>query len=143
MGRPSDYNPQIAAIICERLANAESLLKICQDDDMPGYSTIYQWKDKHPEFAENLARAREDMADYISHQIIAIADEQSEDWVDTKFGPVLNKEAVARSRVRIDARLKMMQLLKPKSYGEKVALQHSGPEGGPIQCVTRSILEDK
>jgi hypothetical protein len=126
MGRPSDYDPAICEKICERLAKAESLLKICEDSEMPGYSTIYQWKDKHPEFAEKLARAREDMADYISHQIIAIADEQDEDWTMTKFGPVFNKEAAARSRVRIDARLRMMQMLKPRSYDPAKKVELSG-----------------
>lgn len=132
-GRPSTYTTELGESICARVANAESLLSVCSAEEMPDYSTVMRWQKSNAEFRDNLARAREDMADFVSHQLIAIADEQSEDWVNTKFGPVFNKEAAARSRIRIEARLKLMQLLKPKSYGEKLGITDG--EGGPLQFV--------
>lgn len=138
MARPTKLTQELAELICRRVASAESLLSILDDETMPGYSTVMRWQKDNPEFRDNLARAREDMADYISHQIIGIADEQKDDWYNTKFGPVFNKEAAARSRIRIDARLKLMQMLKPKSYGQK--LQHSGADGeSAIQFVLTRV----
>lgn len=93
---------------------------------MPNASTVFRWLNLHEEFSKNLARARETMADYISFQIMDIADEQDKDWYESKFGPRVNPEAVMRSKVRIDARVKLMQMLKPKTYGEKLALEHTG-----------------
>lgn len=41
MPRPSTYTPELADLICERLANGESLLQVCRDDGMPSKATIY------------------------------------------------------------------------------------------------------
>ncbi len=59
-GRPSDYTPEIADVICNRIAGDESLESICREVDMPGSSTVRQWLRKHPEFAADYARAREE-----------------------------------------------------------------------------------
>jgi hypothetical protein len=50
----------MANLICDRIAGDESLESICRADDMPGSSTVRQWLRKHPEFAANYARAREE-----------------------------------------------------------------------------------
>lgn len=59
MGRPTDYSPEIALVICERIAADESLVQICKSDGMPGLTTVYRWRDEHVEFRANYARARE------------------------------------------------------------------------------------
>jgi hypothetical protein len=41
--------------------------------------------------------------------------------------------AVARSRLRIDPRKGLASKLAPKKYGDKVAAELSGPDGGPIR----------
>ena len=41
---------------------------------------------------------------------------------------------VQRNRLRVDTRKWVMSKLAPKKYGEK--LEHSGPDGGPIQIVS-------
>ena len=55
-----------------------------------------------------------------------IADDSTNDWVETKFGPQLNREAIERTRLRIDARKWMMARILPKKYGDKLDLNHSG-----------------
>lgn len=120
MGRPSSFTQEIADEICDRISQAESLVKICQDEHMPNCSTVFAWSHRDAEFSKNLARAREACADYISHQILDIADEQNKDWKQGKYGLQVDKEAIERSKVRIDTRIKLMQMLKPKSYGPKL-----------------------
>ncbi len=135
MARPSSYNKAIAEEICERISLAEPLYKICKDTHMPDVSTVFRWTYKNEEFRNNLAHARETCADFLSHQIIEIADEQNEDWFETNHGKMFNKEAAARSRIRIDARLKMMQLLKPKSYSDKMQIEHDHKGAVGVQLV--------
>lgn len=59
-GRPTIYSEEIAATICERLANDESLISICADEDMPGLTTVYRWRRENEAFRQAYAHARED-----------------------------------------------------------------------------------
>ncbi len=125
MARPSTYDAKVAADICSRLAGGESLNAICGDEKMPALSTVYLWLSKRPEFLEQYVRAREEQADTLADQILQIADEENED--------------PQRQRLRVDARKWVASKLKPKKYGDKVDLEHSGPDGGPL--VTKIIRE--
>jgi len=60
-------------------------------------------------------------------QTVDIADDTSKD--NSFAGSV----AVARSRLRIDARKWLASKLAPKKYGDKIDATLSGPDGGPIQ----------
>ena len=42
-GQPTKRSPELIELICLRIACGESLMQVCQDDDMPGYSTIQRW----------------------------------------------------------------------------------------------------
>jgi len=58
MSRPTDYTEEVGLAICERIADGESLRTICSDNDMPGRTTVYQWLEAQPAFANHYARAR-------------------------------------------------------------------------------------
>ena len=121
MGRPSDYSLELAARICERLADGESLKAICSADDMPNKATVYLWLTKHPEFSDMYARAREDQADTLADEIIEIADDSRRDTItDERGNEVCNTEWINRSRLRVDARKWIAAKLKPRKYGERV-----------------------
>ena len=68
------------------------------------------------------ARAREAQAENYADQIIEIADDTTRDWVDKQTASgtvrVLDHEHVQRSRLRVDARLKMMEKQAPTWYGQ-------------------------
>jgi hypothetical protein len=100
---------------------------------MPAQSTVYEWLLRHPEFAENYTRAREEQADTLADEIIAIADESPETVeVRDKEGNVLDVKIdsgyVNYQRQRIEARKWTAMKLKPKKYGDRVAVE--GVEGG-------------
>lgn len=124
-GRPSEFSQVVAEKICERLANAESLRKICLSDDMPCQTTVFKWLAQQPEFAKQYALAREAQADAIFDECLDIADDGSNDYMgeDEKY----NGDAVQRSRLRIDTRKWMAGKLRPTKYGEKI-LHGSDPE---------------
>lgn len=123
------------ATICERIANGESLRQICDDDGLPATSTVFLWLSNDATFSEQYARAREAQADAIFDDILSIADDGRNDWMERKnsdgqnIGWSENGEAMRRSQLRIDARKWMAGKLKPKKYGEKLDLNLSGSVG--------------
>lgn len=141
-GAPSSYNPDIAAVICGELAAGRSLRSVCDDEGMPDKSTVFRWLAAHPEFRDQYARAKEESADALAEDILEIADDARNDWMERAAdeagaGWVLNGEHVQRSKVRIDARKWLASKLKPKKYGDRVQQEVSGPNGGPVETVTR------
>lgn len=133
-GRPSDYTPEIAEGICERLAAGESLRSICDDESMPARSAVHTWLIKHKEFADQYTRARAIQADLLFEECLEIADESHGDMTKDDDGrEVVNHEAIQRARLRVDTRKWMAGKLRPKVYGDRVQTELSGPDGGPIQ----------
>lgn len=132
-GRPSSFTQEIAEIICIRIAEGESLREICKDDDMPTRMTIYRWLQADPVFCDHYTRAREDQADTLADEIIAIADEQPEVIAVTdKHGALIEHKLdgafLQWQKNRIEARKWTAMKLKPKKYGDRVAVE--GVEGG-------------
>ncbi len=117
--------------ICERIANGESLNAICEGEGMPDIRPLYfgGWL-QHESMRDKYALAREAQADALFDDILSIADDGRNDWMQKNFGEetrwVENGEALRRSQLRIDARKWMAGKLRPKKYGEKLELEHSG-----------------
>jgi len=111
-GRPTVYSETIADKIITRLTNGESLSAICREEDKPDPATIYRWLAARPDFCDRYTRAKEEQADTLADEIIAIADEEEGD--------------VQRARLRVDARKWVASKLKPKKYGERQEIEHTG-----------------
>jgi hypothetical protein len=143
MGRPSDFTEETAARICELIAQGVSLRSICDAEDFPAASTVFKWLSERPAFSEQYARAREAQADAIFDEMLDIADDGRNDWLENRdeeggsSGWRVNGEHIQRSRLRIEARKWMASKLQPKKYGEKVVNEHGGIDGKPIETVTR------
>lgn len=131
------------ATICDRIAHGESLRQICGDDDTPAASTVFVWLSEDEAFSEQYARAREAQADALFDDILGIADDGTNDWMERKnsdgqnIGWMENGEALRRSQLRIDARKWMAGKLKPKKYGDKTQMEMSGDADNPLQVVAR------
>ncbi|WP_208180015.1 terminase small subunit protein [Sinorhizobium medicae] len=131
-GRPSSFTEELAAAICERISNGESLRSICEDEGFPSKSTVFKWLSENEVFSDQYARAREAQADAIFDDILSIADDARNDWMEKldseggNLGWRENGEAVRRSQLRIEARKWMAGKLRPKKYGEKLDLNVSG-----------------
>ena len=134
LGAPTTYNEHLATVICIRIAEGESLRQILKDTGMPAQSTVYEWLLRHPSFAEQYTRAREEQADTLADEIIHIADEQPEviAVTDKKTGALIEHKLdgafLQWQKNRIEARKWTAMKLKPKKYGDRVALE--GVEGG-------------
>jgi hypothetical protein len=122
---PMPYSDDAAVEICSRIASGEALTRVCQDDHLPGITTVYKWLVENATFAEHYTRARADQADTIADEIMLIA--------DTEPDP-------NRAKVRIDARKWIASKLKPQRYGEKIDI--SGEISNKITAIRRIIVDD-
>lgn len=135
MAGKSTFTQKTADSICERIADGESLRAICADDAMPSTSTVCKWLSEQPAFSEQYARARELQADALFDEILEIADDGTNDWMERKnaddqsIGWKENGEALRRSQLRVDARKWMAGKLQAKKYGDKLDLNHTGSIG--------------
>lgn len=126
-GRPSIYTPELADLICLRIAtHQESTHKLCQRyDDLPDTTCIYEWRHKHPGFAHKYAQAKMQQAEIMAEEILDIADDASRDTKYDKDGNALcNAEFVARSRLRVDTRKWLASKLAPKIYGDRSTVEN-------------------
>lgn len=126
MPRPSDYTPELAGAICDHLADGKSMRQIEQLPGMPSARTVYRWLDQHDSFRQQYARARESQMEDLLEEILEIADDASNDTIQTPEGPRPNLANINRARLRIDARKWVMSKLAPKKYGDRVDLTSGG-----------------
>ena len=140
-GRPSKYSDELANDICARIANGESLVKICNGDKYPAATTIFQWIANNDEFRNKYAHAREAQADKLADEIVSIADDGVNDTYITDGGQAVNHDVIARSRLRVDARKWVASKLAPKKYGDKITQEHTGVDGGAIKTETVTKLD--
>lgn len=121
-GRPTDFDQSIAYRICELISNSEKgvhKLYAENKDWMPVPSTIMLWLTKHPSFSEQYAQAKRFQADKMGENILDIADDSSQDAIETSKGIIENREFTSRSKLRVETRMWLMERLAPKVYGKQ------------------------
>jgi hypothetical protein len=124
MARPTLYTPELARVICERIAQGETLKAVCEDEAMPDRRTVYRWVVDDEEFCHLYAKAREQCADSWFEEAINVSREAAE-TSDPKFVP--------GSRLYVDTLKWAAAKLRPRQYSDKHQVEMSGPDGGPIQ----------
>jgi hypothetical protein len=138
--RTSTYTPEIAEQILQMMADGISTPKIA-DQLKIGEATIYAWIiDDYEGFGKRYARAKHIVALRWADEISDIADHKRDDYVVNEEGKmVLDMEAVARSRLRIDTRKWLLSKVLPKVYGERIITEITGKDGGPIETQATRI----
>lgn len=145
IGRPAAYSELVAAKLCGYVAEGLSLRNACKQPGMPSTATVMRWlaDDSRAEFREQYACAREAQADLLAEQILDIADEECTMVRADKHGSndddgeghtevVFDSTAVARNRLRVDARKWLASKMAPKKYGDKLQTELTGANGGAI-----------
>jgi hypothetical protein len=95
-------------------------------------------------FSPRYARAREIQAYDIADELLEIADDARNDWMEREGGAEavafeLNGENIQRSRVRIDTRKWLLSKMLPKVYGDKSEVAVTGANGGPVQSQSVTV----
>lgn len=132
-GRPTDYTNELATLICARIANGESLRRICEEEKMPHRSTVHLWllDPAKQQFFDQYEKACNTRAENMFDDLLEIADDGSNDWMEreTKDGKsftVLDHENVQRSRLRVDTRKWYLSKVLPKKFGDKMDVTSDG-----------------
>lgn len=139
------YDRAIADTICERIGSGESLRAICSDEGMPDKATVFRWLALDDAFRDQYARAREAQADALFDEILEIADDGQNDWMEKKnadgqnIGWTENGEALRRSVLRVDARKWMAGKLRPKKYGDKIEVDNNHNLSDPMAALFERI----
>lgn len=143
---------KVLKFICEKTAlssmSLASILKLGVDtfDTFPGYSTVRAWIAEDAKVSDLYARAKEDQADYMSEEILDIADDSRNDYI-TKMSKngneyeAVDNEAIQRSRLRVEARKWLAAKLKPKRYGDKLSLDAT-VSANPLDAVSKQLESD-
>jgi hypothetical protein len=126
VGRPSTYSDEIADIICERMINGESLVKICKDENMPSRAAVYRFFDARPDFEARCARAREGMADFLVDEIDELAEATTEANVQSM-------------KVKISTKQWRAMKMAPRIYGDRTRTEVTGADGGAIQVKATTV----
>lgn len=117
-----------AQMIVEYVSDGMPLAQAARTLGISRAATIYDWMDKSPRFREMMERARDLGADAIAEQILDIADDSDNDYVEgtDRWGNpkiMLDKEHIQRSKLRAEVRLKLLAKWHPKKYGEKLQVE--------------------
>lgn len=135
-GGQTKYTQEIADRICEYLMAGLSLRETCvQEDVVTPIGTVLQWvRDDREGFAKHYRRAREIGYHVMAEEILAVANDGSNDYMvrqskDGEEYEVVNHEHVQRSRLRVDTMKWMLSKTLPKIYGERLNLDHTNSDG--------------
>lgn len=117
---------ELGTYICRRIASGEMLKAICAEHTMPSFELMQDWFEM-PEYdwfhkAYMRATVRRDKA--FEDEIVMISDDSSNDYIEkvnTKTGETfrqIDPEALTRSKMRIDTRLRIMKANNPARWGD-------------------------
>jgi hypothetical protein len=127
---------EVIAHVLVNVAAGRFVSRILREDrttasgvSVPSATTFWLWvfQDDTNELSDKLARAREFGVEVLLDEATDIADEAVYDTVkDDNGNERANSEWISRSRLRVETRIKLAQLLKPRKYGAKVDLTSGG-----------------
>jgi transcriptional regulator with XRE-family HTH domain len=111
MGRRSTYTDEIAAEICQQIADGKSLRDVCKSANLPSRSTVSKWlKDEDKaDFQDRYGQAEIMRADNLFEDCVTIAEELPE---------TADRDDLARAKLQIDTKKWAAGKLNPKRYGD-------------------------
>jgi terminase small subunit-like protein len=121
------FSEPLAIEMCERVSSGELLISICGDEHLPTVRRVTQWLRESPEFAALYKDSINDRLTIFEEEVIKIADDASRDFRDVvrngRTTRVLDGDAIARAKLRVEIRLKHLRAFKPSIWGESQTLK--------------------
>lgn len=128
-----------------QVASGESVAAALRNSapcDLPSAYTFWQWHLQDEQLQIDLARARLNGVEVHMEALVDIADEANADvYIDHRADgtPVarIDGEAIARSKLKIEARIKRAQMIAPRKYGLKLDMTSDGQQIGAVNEAQR------
>lgn len=115
------WTPAIEDIVLSSLSQGQTLREVCRRIGI-SHSTVYLHEREDEAFGERIARAREDGERALEDECLTIADDATNDFVARMTGEgeiemVVDRDHIARSKLRIETRMKLLAIKNPRRYG--------------------------
>jgi len=140
------FSEPLAIEICERVSSGELLINICADEHLPTVRRVTQWLRENSDFSLLYRDSINDRLTIFEEEVIKIADDASRDFRDVvrngRTVRVLDGDAIARAKLRVEVRLKHLKAYKPSLWGETSTLNVRS-SGVDIDSMTQEELEKK
>ena len=117
-GRPTIYSDKLADELCLRIANGNSLNRVCRAKDMPDKATVYRWIDANEQFCDKYREATNQRAEFHFDEMLDIADAVEEETA-----------AISKAKVQIDTRKWILSRMNPTKYGDKQQVDNISSDG--------------
>ena len=140
-GKRPKCDDKIFDDVLSMIAAGIPLRQICRYPDMPTKDAIYKYLEDetdpvdHSRRLARYARARKIGFDEIAEEGLEIVDDATNDYMERERDGVpeivLDRENIQRSKLRFEARLKLLAVWDPKRYGEMLKL--GDPDANPLQ----------
>lgn len=148
------YSREIADYICDEMAEGRALKEICRtaretNPQFPSAAAVRRWVVYDEDgIAARYARARDAQAMTWADEVLEIADDQANDWVErqTERGRTvreIDREHVTRSQLRVESRKWLLAKLHPTLFAERIAHQTLGADGKPIDPTQLVIVDGR
>ena len=141
------FSEPLAIEIAERVSSGELLINICVDEHMPTVRRVTQWLRESPEFAALYKDLISDRLTIFEEEVIKIADDASRDWREVmrngRSTRVLDGDAIARAKLRVEVRFKHLKAYKPSLWGETSTLNVKNSDAADIENMTSEELAAK
>lgn len=134
MAAKNTYNQGRANFICDKIADGWTLSKLCKEysgTELPIEKTIYRWKDKYPEFREQLALAYQthiykqmDELRDLSEELLN-AEEPTEEEI---FGDCTVREGIEKLKLHASMKKERRDNIKIRIDAIKFSLSHLAPK---------------
>lgn len=142
-GRPTEYNDEIAGLVCQGLAEGKSLRKVCEAEEMPDKATVFRWLTKHKEFCDQYEKAKIESAECKREDVEELGDEAIE-AIHTVEDPKRAGALATAYKLKADNIKWIMARMKPKKYGDKLDVTSDGKVlPTPIISVNRDNLTNQ
>jgi hypothetical protein len=145
--RPRYFSKEVAEAILDRMANGETATQICRDEGMPTWGMLKRWERDNADFARRYEIARRQCCEYQTDEIITIADDATNDYVERVTAKgirqvVFDRDHFERCRLRVDARKWTASKILRHVYGEKSEVDLRTPDGLNVRVEERNALID-
>lgn len=108
----------------------KTVREICSGNERPNIDTFYYWLTQNAELSEQYKRAREAATDTFEADILIMA-------------ATTDPDNATAHKARFEMLRWVMARRAPKRYGDKQQLEHSGPDGGPVQEIRHVIVDPR
>ena len=123
------------------------MINICVDEHLPTVRRVTQWLRESPEFAALYKDSINDRLMIFEEEVIKIADDASRDFRDVvrrgRPTRVLDGDAIARAKLRVEVRLKHLKAYKPSIWGEQSTLNVKQSDPVDLDQMTTEDLAAK